>query len=312
MPRFCTRCGQQSLSDARFCHACGAPLQHASTATVRAPVRQRRGLWLGAGLAFALAVFGAVMAWWVFGGATGPSHRELEVAAQQWVHQNESSLMSDACLDNLDYGANPLLIDAGDQSSRQWMDVLVNARVYAAPQRVQDGLRTQWRYAWGPRTARYVRDGHLCVASGITVARVRALHAGSPELKRLPAGVSIPQNWAFAQIDLAWTGLAPWAQQPAVQQQLPGLENDQTQRIMLLKSAQGAWLLPSPAEQMGMQLQLRSLIAGAEVGKAVQKFSQQLGQALGQPGAQSSEPGSVAPRSRGFFQWLKNLVTFHD
>ena len=306
MPRFCTRCGQQNTDDARFCHACGAPLQPLVT-MVRAGVRPRRGLFLGAGLVLGLAVLAALVAWLVLGPAGGPSNAELETAAAQWMHRNESSLMDDACLDNLDYAANPLLIDAGDQSTQQWMAVLVKAGIYAEPRRVGGGLRARWRYAWGPQAARYVRDGRLCVASGIKVTGVRVLRAGSPELERLPPGVSIPQNWAFAQLDLKWTGLAAWAQQPAVQQQLPGLERDRTQRIMLLKSAQGAWLLPSPAEQIGMQLQLRSLIAGAEVGKAVQQFSQQLGQALGPPGAPSSGPGAVAPQSTGFFEWLKKI-----
>ena len=311
MPRFCTRCGQQNPDDARFCRACGAPLQH-SVPMVHAGVRPRRGLLPGAGLVLGLAVLAALVAWLMFGRAGGPSNAELETAAAQWMHQNESSLMDDACLNNLDYAANPLLIDAGDQSTQQWMAVLVRAGIYAEPRRVENGRRAWWRYARGPQAARYVRDGRLCVASGIKVTGVRVLYAGSPELERLPPGVRVPQNWAFAQLDLKWTALAAWAQQPAVQQQLPGLERDRTQRIMLLKSAQGAWLLPSPAEQIGMQLQLRSLIAGAEVGKAVQKLSQQLGQALGQPGAQSSEPGSSAPPSRGFFQWLKGLMSFRD
>ncbi|MDE2254203.1 MAG: zinc ribbon domain-containing protein [Betaproteobacteria bacterium] len=308
MPRFCTRCGQQSANDARFCHACGAPLQRPVT-IVPAGAGPRRGLLLGAGLVLGLAVLVALGVWLLFGRTDGPSNAELETAAAQWLHQNESSLMEDACLDNLNYAANPLLLDAGDQSARQWMAVLVKAGVYAKPRQVEDGMGTRWRYDREPQAARYIRDGRLCVASGIKVAGVRVLHAGSPELERLPPGVSIPDNWAFAQLDLQWTGLAAWAQQPAVQQQLPGLASDRTQRIMLLKSAQGAWLLPSPAEQIGMQLQLRSLIAGAAVGKAVQEFSQKLGQALGQPGAPASEPSAAAPQSKGFFEWLKSLMS---
>ncbi|MBW4046574.1 MAG: hypothetical protein HIU89_01200 [Proteobacteria bacterium] len=57
---------------------------------------------------------------------------------------------------------------------------------------------------------------------------------------------------------------------------------------------------------------LRSLIASAEVGKAVQKSSQKRGEALGQPGARSSEPESVAPQSKGFFQGLKSLMRLRD
>ena len=311
MPRFCTRCGQQSANDARFCHACGAPLQRPVT-VVPAGAGPRRGLLLGAGLVLGLAVLAAVVAWLVFGRSGGPSNAELETAAAQWMHQNGSALMEDACLDNLNYAANPLLVDAGDQSARQWMAVLVKAGIYAEPRQVEGGLGTRWRYDWGPQAARYIRDGRLCVASGITVARVRVLHAGSPGLERWPPGVSIPHNWAFAQLDLQWTGLAAWAQQPAVQQQLPAMANDRTQRIMLLRSAQGAWLLPSPAEQIGMQLQLRSLIAGAEVGNAVQKFSQQLGRALGQPGAPASEPGAAAPQSKGLLEWLNSLMSPRD
>lgn len=334
MTRFCTQCGVKNADDAKFCKACGTPLDapvarpatapnpalppvaphsaQPATRLARSGMSRRAGALIAGGMALLLLVVAAV-AWLVLGRASGPSAAELKLAANTWLQQHQTELLQqDACVRNFDYAANPVFINGFDQNTQHWLNALVKAGIYTAPQQVRSGFSTQLKYGYGPQAARYIREGALCVADGLAVSDVQVLQPGSAELtRRLPVGVKIPDNWALVTLRLQWTGLAPWASQKLASSQFPNLSTPLRQNLLLLKTRQG-WVLPSPSEELGMRAQLGILTAGGEIGQAVQQFGKQLGDAAQAFGAQGTAPAVQPPRPPGLFDWLKNLFSLGD
>lgn len=332
MPRFCTKCGTKNADDAKFCENCGAPLQRAdaphtapqvpvppvapaaapSPAAVPGPRPARSPMvWLVAVLAVVL-VLTAGLAWWVFERSTGPTQAQVSAAANLWLRRNQPQLLRDACLRNFNYAADPVFVNSFDQGTRQWLDALVKAGIYTPPQKVQSGFMTQFKYSHGPQAASHIRDGALCAASGLAIDSVRVLPPDSPQMRNgLPDAVKLPRDWAFAEVTLHWTGLAPWTRQEPFSAQFTRLSSNLQQVIMLRKSDQG-WVLPSEAEVLAQQAQLAALSAGAQVNQA----ARQLGNALGgaaqvSGGGQDAVPQATA-QAGGFFHWLRNLFGFGD
>ena len=308
MPQFCTQCGAPVTQDARFCQACGAPLRHPAAPRPKADLDGKlgnRGMLIG-GVLGGLVVF-AGLALWLLGHGGGPSGAELEAAGKQWLSGHAQTLLQDACLHDMDYAADAVFIDDADQETRRWMDTLVAAGVYAAPQPLRRGPVVQWKYAHGSQAGRFIRDGQLCVADGVAVRDVRAVpREDIAAVEGLPAGVHWPRDWALARVNLRWKGLAPWAGQPGVRARFPGLARDRHHDIILVKRGK-AWDLPSPMEQVGIALRLASMRAGAAVGQATQDFRRQFDEALH---GQEGDGGQAQPAPNWWQEWLDDLRRF--
>jgi hypothetical protein len=324
MSRFCTQCGAKNADDARFCEQCGTPLRPAGGAPPASPaaprptapqpataVRSRAALWALAAMSV-LLVAAAALAWFVFTRGNAPSAAEMQAAANAWLQDHQSALLrDDACVRNFDYAANPVYVSGFDQNTQQWLDALVKAGVYTAPVNVQNGFFPQLRYAHGPQAARYIRDGALCVADGLRIGRVQLLPAGANSAGTSPAGVKLPEGWALVQVELVWSGLPAWAQQPPVSDQFPKLAAPLTQTLFLHKTAQG-WLLPSQSEELAMRAQLAMRGAGDTLGESMQQWGQQLSEAGKSLREQATAPRAQSAQSGGFFDWLKDLFGFGD
>lgn len=323
MPRFCTQCGAKNADDARFCEQCGAPLRPAAAppASPAAPPpiapqpataeRSRAALWALAAMSV-LLVAAAALAWFVFTRGDAPSSAELQAAAKAWLQDHQAALLrDDACVRNFNYAANPVYVNGFDQNTQQWLDALVKAGVYTAPVNVQNGFFAQLRYAHGPQAARYIRDGALCVADGLRIERVQPLLPGENTAGSLPDGVKLPEGWALARVELVWSGLPAWAQQPPVSSQFPKLSAPLAQTIFLHKTAQG-WVLPSPTEELAMRAQLAVRGAGDALGESIQQWGQQLSEAGKALREQAAAPRVQSAQSGGVFDWLKNLFGFGD
>ena len=317
MPRYCTQCGAKNADDARFCAACGAAMRPAGHAQASPPpARGREGAapwWIVAILAVLLVAV-AALAWWVFGRDSGPSDAQARTAAAAWLQRHQASLLDeDACLRNFDYAADPVFVNSFDQNTREWLAVLVNAGIYSAPRQVRNGFFTQWRYSHGPQADAYVRDGALCVASGLAIDGVQVMRPGDARRDLgLPPGVELPAGWAVVALRLRWIGLAPWAGEAPVARRFPQLSGALQQRLFLHRTTAG-WVLPSAAEELGMRAQLGALVAGGEAAQAARQIGQQLGeaaQALGGPTAASA--ARAAPPAGGWHDWLRGLFDFAD
>lgn len=311
MPKFCTQCGAQVADGARFCQACGVPVQGSKVNDAAGPKMRRRGLWLTV-LAGILLGFAGLMAWLLVGEGGGPSRAELDAAASQWLHEHATALVQDACLDDLDYAADAIVVDDADRSAKRWMDVLAGAGVYMGPQPLRHGPSAQWRYVHGPHAARFIRHGQLCVAGGLVVRRIQTVPRREIDVvEGLPPGVQWPEHWALARLTLEWSGLASWATQPYVHERLPQLDGDLHQNIILLQRGK-QWVLPSPMEQVGIMLQLAALKAGAVVGQAAQDFSKQFGHAQEGAGSGEKQVQSLSSLMQAWLDDLRRFLGFGD
>lgn len=327
MPRFCRRCGARNADDARFCAACGAPLDRPAAALApsdqaappsaaagrgAAQGSSRAAWWVLAALTVVL-VIAAAAAWEVFGRVAGPSDAQARAAADAWLRQHQPQLLQDACARNVNYAANPVFVNAFDRGTRQWLDALVTIGIYSAPREVRNGFLTQLEYGHGPQAGTYLRDGALCAASGLAIVQVQVLPPGSGTAgERLPDGVKLPDDWALVALTLKWTGLAPWAGREPFSSQFPRLSTALHHTVVLHKVGQG-WVLPSEAEELGMRAQLGALVAGGEAAQAARQIGQRLGeaaQALGGPTAAST--ARAAPPGGGWLDRLRGLFDFAD
>ncbi len=330
MPRFCTQCGAPNAEEARFCEQCGAPLRrpadpqqsHAfqppipALAQSPAPLpaashgRQRApAIWLVAVLAV-LLVLSAALAWRVFGrDSVGPSQAQLTAAARQWMLRNQPRLLPSACLRNFDYAANPVFVSGFDAATQKWLDALVKAGIYTAPQTVRKGFLSQLEYRHGPQAATYIRDGALCAASGLALEAVRmppdsGARAGSAQSGQ--AATVLSADWARAEVKFKWTGLAPWVRQAPFSAQFTQLDQPLQQTIWLHRTAQG-WELASDAEVASLRAQLAAQAAAEQVDQAAQGMAglwRKLTQAFG---AQSEPQAQQAAPSGNWFDWLRRL-----
>ncbi|MDY0329513.1 MAG: DUF4878 domain-containing protein [Thiomonas sp.] len=256
----------------------------------------------------------AALAWMVFARSSGPTDAQLRRAANGWLQQHQADLLNaDACVRDFNYAANPVFVNGFDQATRNWLDALVKVGIYAAPQQVQNGFMPQWKYAYGPQAATYIRDGALCAASGMSVEKVALLQPGSAAWsQQFASGVKLPEDWAAAQVRLQWTGLAPWVGQQPVSEQFPNLSAALHQTLLLHKTAQG-WVLPAPADELAMRAQLGAQTVGGEITQAAQQFANGLA-AAASPGAGSPNAQAATQTSSGsgWLDWLKNLFGLGD
>jgi hypothetical protein len=272
MSRFCTRCGAANDADARFCDACGhrfaprrmAPAARAPRATAR-PFDLR--YLVGGGLALLLLGGGA---WYLLAPQTA-SEAVFAAAIDRYALAQPDAFQDKVCLDNFPYARDPALTSVFDAGSNDWLAELVKAGVYAAPERVSNGLfALSWRYRLTARGRAALRGGKLCLADGIRVEQVEAFSA--PEDV---AGVTVSR----ARYRYALRAPQPWLT-PAIR---AGLERGRgASDSILLALKDRRWVVPDAAERERLQRG----VAGEALAAGV-----------------SADSGAVA----GPFAWFKRL-----
>lgn len=176
MANFCTKCGAGCASDARFCDNCGAPLRPAAPIAIPAPLApsinmpSRRTLAIVGAAAAAVIVGGGVLAW-AFS-PEAPSAAAFSRAINEHYAKDQAARDQLVCAGNLPYQTDPIRVAEYDQRTRQWLDLLSSAGVYAPPSNeTTSGFLPQTRYVYKLTDAgrASVRHNRLCVADGLRV-----------------------------------------------------------------------------------------------------------------------------------------------
>ena len=334
MSRFCTRCGARNEDDAGFCEQCGAALhagpQSGSTPAAGpgpsanpsasppprpprgggaapdvAPLRaaRRRGLpklvWAAAAGVVVLAGAGTA-AWMFLGRLQPPTQAEIDAIGAQWLGAHQADLAGSACLSNFVYGADPVYVSTFSMPTRNWLDVLVKAGVYAPP--TVSGPY-QLRYTHGPQAATAIRDGRLCLAQGPRIAKISMRPVTLPQLQAaglpwLQGGKSTLDRFRELRITIAWQQQAAWAQWPQVRQEDPQFDPAPKEKVLLLHTRAGWKDLSDPASRQYTTPALRKLAGQPEPGAA---------------GGQSAPAAAAMPEHHsGMFSWLSGLFSFGD
>ena len=182
---FCTQCGHKNVAEARFCEECGTPLVKPA-ASASAPVavpdntagapRPINGkllkfaaisvvvlIAIGAGLFFLLA-------------PESPNNARFAAAIERSLAANAQNYKSRYCLSNFAYQLDPVLVNDGDQNTRQWLSVLTKAGLYSEPELIEDTtgffVVRKLRYTKTEAGKKATLDRQLCIAEGVSVAKV--------------------------------------------------------------------------------------------------------------------------------------------
>ncbi|MEQ1667252.1 MAG: hypothetical protein ABL868_02240 [Sulfuriferula sp.] len=78
-------------------------------------------------------------------------------------------------MDNLHYDKDKISVSGYDSNTKQWLDALVSAGLYNAPEKVESGgwfSQTHYQYQKTELGLKAVRHGKLCFANGIVVDKV--------------------------------------------------------------------------------------------------------------------------------------------
>ncbi|SNS86773.1 hypothetical protein SAMN06265795_10834 [Noviherbaspirillum humi] len=219
MASFCTRCGTPAAEDAAFCDGCGnalnrsavgpaaaSPSSASAVAATRLPVTVgRRGLIIGG---IALAVLGAG------GGAAayllapeGASEAAFTRAIDAFYAGRGVANDQVLCLGNLPYNpGKPIRVAEYDAVTRKWMDLLVNAGVFAPPAAEVVGSfvsQTQYVYTMSETGKKSVRNDRLCLGSKLAATEVqgfdRVNKSGSTPMAHASAKLKISDEEAWLQ-----------------------------------------------------------------------------------------------------------------
>ncbi len=232
MHAFCTRCGHRNEDPGAFCDNCGAPLkkpaaQPAPSTTApqapapapapqtppRAPAKPlspqtKKRLLVGAGLALVLLVGGGGgLVWWLQPPKATPDNL-LASARSGWSEDELKGLRQQLCIDNTDYRINPFNVNPFDERTRAWLDTLVTAGLYSAPETIPNGDfgSELLQYQPTPELEKHRDGSRLCVASGVEFTAVENI---------TPLGEDNADR-TTAQVTVQAKGLAPWMNNPAV------------------------------------------------------------------------------------------------
>lgn len=329
MSRFCTQCGARNADDAAFCEQCGAPLRAAAQpgsapgsgagpspgspaprraggdppAAAQPRAARRRGVpklvWAVAAAVVVLAGAGTA-AWMVLGRIRAPTQSELDTIGRQWLSAHQADLMNSACLSNFVYGDDPVYVSTFSMPTRNWLDVLVKAGVYAAP--TPNGPY-QLRYSHGPQAANFIRGGRLCLAQAPKIAKLSVHAVTLPQLQAdglpwLHVGKSALGHFRELRISVGWQQLAAWAQWPQVRQEDPQFDPAPQEKVILLHTSSGWKDLSDPASRPYTIPALRELAGRPGPGAT---------------GGQSAPAAAAMPEHHaGMFSWLSGLFSFGD
>ncbi len=329
MSRFCTRCGTRNEDDAGFCEQCGAPLRAtpqpgatAGSGPGRSPdparpprtggdphavaqprAARRRGVpklvWSAAAGVVVLAGAGTA-AWMFLGRIQPPTKAEVDAIGAQWLGSHQAALAGSACLSNFVYGADPVYVSTFSMPTRNWLDVLVKAGVYAPP--TLNGPY-QLRYTHGPQAASAIRAGQLCLAQGPRIAKLSVRPVTLPQLQAsglrwLQGGASTLERFRELRITIGWQQQAAWAVWPQVRQEDPQFDPAPEERVILLHTRAGWKALDDPANGRYTVPELRKLAGDPGAGAA--------------DGQSAPAPAAMPGHHAGMFSWLSRLFSFGD
>lgn len=231
MHAFCTRCGHRNEESGAFCDNCGAPIKlptaqtkpstsspqapaSASPTPLRAPVKSlstktnKKSLLVGTGLTLMLLVGGGA-AWWLQSPKATPDNL-LASARSGWSENELKGLLQQLCIDNTDYRINPFNVNPFDERTRAWLDTLVIAGLYTAPETIPNGNfgAKLLQYHPTPELEKHRNGSRLCVASGVEFTAVDQI---------TPMGEDNADR-NTAQVTVQAKGLAPWMNNPDVRE----------------------------------------------------------------------------------------------
>lgn len=218
MARFCRKCGRPIETDAKFCMECGnvvsAQGAKAPEPETNQPAKPKSKPFMRRALLLVAAVVVITLAWgaWNYFDSPRPTEKNFIQAIEK--HAARVPLFIDrlTCDASLPYQTNPLRVDYYDTRPKAWMDSLVAAGVYNAPEQQQAaGLlyRVWLTYSLTEQGKQSIRSNMLCVASGIKVTRIIA----HQEQRKRGSHQVVRVRFAYE-----YQSLAPWAQRPEVQQ----------------------------------------------------------------------------------------------
>jgi hypothetical protein len=261
--RFCTGCGTFNLSAHRFCDHCGLPLpqpkvdqppgeveigkRHAvayrqTVQQATEPSANSKHLrWLAPGATLCCLLVAALAAIIWRAAAPPPTHEEVLAALRASGAHITKPGPDLLCLQNLPYHRHHIQILPTDTATRDWLDGLVLAGLYApGVEVVTDGLTvsTLLQYQTLPALNQWRREGKLCIAQGWDMDSIRV-----SAVEKTPE----TQHKRYVA-SLSWTAhtVAPWlAHLPPVGLRLAGVNVDSegptstTQQI--LERVNGRW-----------------------------------------------------------------------
>jgi hypothetical protein len=215
MAHFCTKCGTPSDNAALFCDNCGASLQVNAGATVGAPApliaprrkTSRRMLGLVGACVAIVAVGAAVLAYALAPEAA--SSASFSRAVNDYLAKDQAASDRLVCAANLPYQTNPIRVAEYDRSTRQWMELLSQAGVYAVPTTETGGgfmQQTQYLYQMTDVGRASVRNNKLCIAGG---ARATASTGFEQVQKTGVQAAAMAKATLELQHEAAWLAKSP-------------------------------------------------------------------------------------------------------
>ena len=215
MAHFCTKCASPSDDAALFCEHCGAALRAGAASvavgTAATPIsmasRRSTGVIVGviAGVLVAVALGVAVL---VNVLAPEPaSSASFTRAVNEYLAKDPAANDGLICADNLRYQSDPMRVDEYDHSTRQWMELLSQAGVYAAATTEHSGgffSRSQFVYQITDIGRASVRNNKLCIASGVLATSA----TGFEQVQKSPGQAQATATLTLKQ-EAAWLAKSP-------------------------------------------------------------------------------------------------------
>lgn len=181
MAQFCTKCGAAYAEDARFCDACGNPINKpeaigvasSQAAMILRKKNSRMAIFIGSAIVVLVAT-GSGIAWWM--APEKASETSFSRAINDYFAKNAPAQDRLLCLSNITYQRDPILVRKFDRSTKDWMDMLTRSGVYSGPEEQQNNsglfIQTQYAYQLTPIGKASMRKDKLCLASGLKVKSV--------------------------------------------------------------------------------------------------------------------------------------------
>jgi hypothetical protein len=189
-------------------------------------------LALGAGLFFLLA-------------PEAPSNERFAAAIERSLAGKAQDYKAHYCLNNFAYNLDPVLVNEQDQATRQWLAVLTKGGLYSEPELIEDTtgyfVVRKLRYSKTEAGKKATQDRLLCVADGVSVARVERFTA--------PEKIGDTQA-ARATVTLKLRNPMPWAMTEEAQSMVAQLQPEFSQDIVMVLN-DGKW---DVADQRALQI----------------------------------------------------------
>jgi hypothetical protein len=244
--RFCTQCGHKNVAEARFCEECGTPLvKRSATAAasvfaspnVALPATGKLLKWGAIGVAALLAV--GVGLYFLLA-SESLSNERFAAAIERSLAANAQQYKAHYCLNNFAYDLDPVLVNEQDDNTRQWLAVLTKAGLYSEPELVEDGsgffVVRRLRYTKTEAGNKATQDRQLCIAEGVSVARVESFtppqKVGDTEASR-------------ATVTLKLRNPMPWVTSEQTQVLAPQIKSEFSDSVVMVLQ-DGKWAVADP------------------------------------------------------------------